>query len=92
MEWRAQAVKGGFAPPMQEVACVVVVEVWWNVIVSFGVVLYYWHCSGGLPVVGQNFLEIIEVLLWVCSGPSQPSFRSIEYIKCTLPATPLQRT
>ena len=48
----------------------------------------------GLPVVGGNFLENGSPwgTGWCCCGrvlapPFQPSFRSIEYINCTLPAT-----
>ena len=53
----------------------------------------------GLPVVGQNFLENGPPwgTGWCCCrrvlvAPFRPSFRSIEYIKCTLPDTPLQWT
>ena len=43
------------APPTQEVGCVIVMGVWWNVLVC--AVLYYWHCLQTSPVVGGNFLE-----------------------------------
>ena len=106
VEWRAQSggcqcVKGcwlcggGLAPPIQEVDCVVVVG---NVIDV--IILDYWHLwtSGGLPVVGQNFLENGPPwgAGWCCYGWSAPPFRpSFHSIKCTLPAlaaTPLKQT
>ena len=77
----------GLAPPTQEVVCVVVVGVWWNVM------LYYWHClwtsSGRLKFLGERAS--------CCCGRAlaPPSFRFIGYIKCTLlalAAIPLQRT
>ena len=45
---------GGYAPPWQEVGCVVVVEVWWNVIdvIVCHLVLTYFRWA-----VGHNFLE-----------------------------------
>ena len=91
---------------MQEVDCVVVEEVWWNVIdvIVNLLVLTRLCCTigivcGRLPVVGQNFLENGR-MVWCCCGcvlapPFWPSFRSIEHIKCTLlalAATPLQWT
>ena len=52
---------------MQEVCCVTVVGVWWNVVdvmmCLFGAVeavlkfCYCWQTSGGLLVVRQHFLE-----------------------------------
>ena len=56
------------APPTQEVGCVVVMGVWWNVldvtvcllVLSSVLVAFFvdfrW-ISGGLLVVGQNFLK-----------------------------------
>ena len=68
--WRRgwQYVKGywlcgcGFVPLTQQVGCVVVVGVWWNVtdIIVCLLVLYSIYClwtSGGLPVISQNSLE-----------------------------------
>ena len=65
---------------------------WWGMSSTslFGVdqaVLYYRHClrtSGGLPVVGRNLLEEQDGAV-VLASPFRPSFRSIEYFKCTLP-------
>ena len=80
---------------MQEVGCVVVVG---NVIdVPFGVdqgcavllalfVDFQWASGGRSKFLGEwASLRNRMVLLWACSC-------SIECIKCTLPATPLQRT
>ena len=61
-----KVVEGGRVLPMQEVGCVVIMGVWWNVInvnvrllvlTRHQAVLNYWRTSGGLLVVSRNFLE-----------------------------------
>ena len=103
VEWRAQSgwrrgCGGGFALPTQEVGCVVVVGVWWltslcpfRLCCTIGIVC-------GLPWVDLGEWASLRnrtvLVVWpgCLATPLQPSFRSIEYIKCTLPAlaaTPL---
>ena len=65
---------GGFAPPTQEVGCVVV-GVWWNVIVGVLLALFVDRWSVKIS------WRFVRVLLWVCSGPTlSAQLRSIEYI------------
>ena len=97
---------GGFAPPTQEVDCVVVVGVWWNVIVCL-LVLTRLYCTIGI-VCGLlvGFRQSVKISWWMGILEEQdgavvgvfwprPASGPLSIIKCTLPAlavTLLQRT